>query len=227
MEKTNKVDVEILNYLKDLAKNNERDWFIENKKRFKEQQAKTHLVYNEIKDLINEHDSLETYKFFRIYKDVRFSKDKTPYKTHFGAHYIRMGAALRGGYYVHIEPGNNSFLGLGFWAPSKEDLQRIRQEIDIDAQELKRVIQHKDFVSVWGEFQGETLKTAPRGFDKEHPEVELLRRKNFVFMKKYSDSEVLSENFTQSVSDSFKAARPFLDVMSDILTTDLNGVSIL
>lgn len=223
----NCIDQDILNYLTDLNNNNERDWFLENKKRFQEQHAKTKTVFNRIKELIDTHDTLEGFKFFRIYKDVRFSKDKTPYKTHFGAHYIRLGAALRGGYYVHIQPGGNSFLGMGFWAPNKEDLLRIRQEIDIDAQALKEVVNSRAFKEVWGDFKGETLKSAPRGYAKDHPEIELLRRKNFVFMHTFTDKEILQADFPERVSEAFKVARPYLDLMSDILTTDLNGVSII
>ena len=217
---------QLLSFLSELQENNNREWFQTNKKLFDELRKDSKALFEELQQEMNTHDTIESMKFFRIYKDVRFSKDKRPYKTNFGCSFQRATAALRGGYYVHIEP-NASFLAIGFWMPNKEDLNRVRQEIDIDAEHLKKAINSKSFKSVWGEFKGESLKSSPRGFDKEHPEIELLRLKNYVFMKDMSDAEVSSKSFVNDVNSAFKAARPFMDVMSEILTTDLNGESIL
>ena len=163
---------------------------------------------------------------FRIYRDVRFSKDKTPYKTHFAGSFSRLGAHLRGGYYVHIKPGG-SFIATGFWNPNKEDLFRIRKELEMDASEFRKIITEKTFKKVWGELEGDEVKTAPKGFDKEHSDIDLIKKKQFIFIRNFSDKDVLSNAFIETLDESFKAIRPYFDLMSDILTTNLNGESIL
>lgn len=171
-------------------------------------------------------DDIEAMKMFRIYRDVRFSKDKSPYKTNFGASFSRSGAHLRGGYYIHIQPGH-SFIGTGFWDPEKADLLRIRKELEMDAEEFRSVLGQTRLRQAWGEIQGDALKTAPMGFDRDHPDIDLIKMKQYLFMKRYSDSEVISDGFFDSVLDAFAAIRPFFDLMSSVLTTDLNGESIL
>ena len=164
---------------------------------------------------------------FRIYRDVRFSKDKTPYKPHFAGSFSRLGKHLRGGYYLRIRPGE-SFLAGGFWEPNKEDLFRIRKEIEVDATEFREILEDKNFQHYFGNtFKGDELKTAPRGFDKEHPDVDLLRKKGFIAVRNFTDEEVLSSNFISEVDKSYKALRPFFNLFSEILTTNLNGESII
>jgi len=119
------------------------------------------------------------------------------------------------------------FLAVGFWDPNKEDLFRIRKEIETDASDFHELLNNKSFKNIWGNFQGDTLKTAPKGFSKEHPEIGLLRRKNFVFIHPLKDSDICSENFITNTVKAFEVSRPFLDLMSDILTTDLNGEPLL
>jgi uncharacterized protein (TIGR02453 family) len=164
----------------------------------------------------------------RIYRDVRFSKDKTPYKAHFANSFSRLGKELRGGYFLRIRPGE-SFLAGGFWEPNKEDLFRIRKEIVLDASEIKNILKDKNYKNHFGgEFKSfSDLKTAPRGFDKEHPDVDLLRKKGFIASKNFTDEEVLSPNFIEDVDKSFLALRPFFNLFSDILSTNLNGESII
>ncbi len=215
-----------LDFLKRLKKNNNRDWFNTHKKEFQFEQAKIKSFYTALKEALTTHDEIEKLKIFRIYRDVRFSKDKTPYKTHFGGHYVRATKRLRGGYYLQISPGE-SFLAGGFWAPNKEDLLRIRKEFEIDATEIKGIINDTTFVSHFGVLEGVSLKTAPRGFDKNHPDLDLIKMKQFIIIHKFTDVEVLSDNFLEKVNESFKAMRPFLNYMSEILTTDLNGVSLI
>ena len=174
------------------------------------------------------HDEIEKSKMMRIYRDVRFSKDKTPYKAHFANSYSRLGKELRGGYFLRIRPGE-SFVAGGFWEPNKEDLFRIRKEIEMDASEIKDILNESNYKRHFGgkfESFGE-LKTAPRGFDKEHPDVNLLRKKGFIAVKNFTDKEVLSADFTEQVDQSFRALRPFFNLFSDILTTNLNGESII
>lgn len=216
----------IFDFLSELKKNNNREWFEANKSTFKQHESEVKSFFEAIQDNLNQHDEIEKMKVFRIYRDVRFSKDKTPYKSHFAGSFSRLGAHLRGGYYVHLKPGE-SLLATGFWAPNKEDLFRIRKELEMDASELKGVINQKELKAIWGDLSGDELKTAPKGFDKEHPDIDLIRKKQFVFIRNLSDKEVMSSSFLDEVDKSFRAIRPYFDLMSDILTTNLNGESIL
>jgi uncharacterized protein (TIGR02453 family) len=217
---------ETLQYLNELKKNNTREWFTEHKKTFKVHETNTKAFFNGLLERLKSHDEIEKLKVFRIYRDVRFSKDKTPYKFNFSASYSRAGAHRRGGYYVHIQP-EGSFIATGFWAPEKEDLFRIRKEWEVDASELRTIINNKEFKSVWGELAGDELKTSPKGFDKEDPNIDLIRKKQFIFVKNFTDKEVLAPDFAEKINDVFKAIRPFFDLMSSVLTTNLNGESLL
>ncbi|WP_047546216.1 DUF2461 domain-containing protein [Psychroserpens sp. Hel_I_66] len=224
---TIKFSKDILDFLKKLEKNNDRDWFNDHKEEFKTNQTKAKDGFKFIYDSLSKHDLVDTFKVFRIYRDVRFSKNKLPYKTHFSASFSRKKPELRGGYYVHIQPNNNSFIATGFWDPNKDDLLRIRKEFEQDDQEIRAIVNDKKFKKVWGEFEGDELKTAPRDFDKDHPSIDLIRKKQFIFTKKYNDEDVISDNFIDDVNASFIAVRPFFDYMSDVLTTNLNGESII
>ena len=215
-----------LEFFKKLKKNNNREWFTEHKPEFKAIETEVKLFYNEIYNRLNSHDEVDKLKLFRIYRDVRFSKDKTPYKTHFGGSFHRRKPNLRGGYYLHIAPGE-SFIATGFWGPVKEDLFRIRKEFEIDDSEIRTILENKKFKDVWGEFVGDEVKTAPKGFNKEHPAINLIKKKQFIFVKKFSDQEVLSPDFLNDVNNAFKAVRPYFNYMSEVLTTDLNGVSLI
>ncbi|MEM7487415.1 MAG: DUF2461 domain-containing protein [Bacteroidota bacterium] len=224
--KNPKITKEAFDILKKLAKNNNKEWFEANKATFKNHEAGVKSFYTALKEKLNVHDEIEKMKMFRIYRDVRFSKDKTPYKTHFAGSFSRLGAHLRGGYYVHIKPGG-SFIATGFWNPNKEDLFRIRKELEMDASEFRKIITEKTFKKVWGELEGDEVKTAPKGFDKEHSDIDLIKKKQFIFIRNFSDKDVLSNAFIETLDESFKAIRPYFDLMSDILTTNLNGESIL
>ncbi len=218
---------ETFDFFKRLEKNNNRDWFNENKKEFKEIESEVKQVYNQLLQLLNGHDDIDKMKMFRIYRDVRFSKNKLPYKTHFGGSFHRRKPELRGGYYLHVQPNNESFIATGFWEPNKDDLLRIRKEFEMDDQEIRKIIDNKKFKSIWGEFVGDEVKTAPKGFSKEHKAIGLIKKKQYIFVKKYTDKEVLSNNFIEDVNKAFKAVRPYFDYMSDVLTTNLNGESII
>ena len=217
---------EAFTFFKKLEKNNNRDWFNERKPEFKQIEAEVKQFYNELLKKIQEHDEVDKLKMFRIYRDVRFSKNKAPYKTHFGGSYNRIKPKLRGGYYLQIAPGD-SFIATGFWNPEKEDLLRIRKEFELDATEINDILNDKSFKNIWGAMVGDAVKTAPKGFNKEHENIELIRRKQFMFIKKYTDKEVLSADFMDEVNTAFKSIRPYFNLMSDILTTDLNGVSLI
>lgn len=221
------IDQTVLQFLKDLKANNNREWFQENKKRYESIRAEMKLFYEEIMHSLNQHDDIEKFKMFRIYRDVRFSHDKTPYNPHFAGSFSRSGKRLRGGYYLRIRPGE-SFLAGGFWAPNKEDLFRIRKEFELDDQEIREIIAQKEFKKHFGgELRGDEVKTAPKGFNREHAAIDLIRKKGFVAVREFSDEEVLKTNFINEVNEAFKALRPYFDYMSDVLTTDLNGVSLI
>ncbi len=216
-----------LTFLKSLKKNNNREWFTENKPLFQAENEHFVSFADAVLAEMNKFDNIETptgkKSVFRIYRDVRFSKDKTPYKNHFSASFKRATKLLRGGYYMHIEP-NNSFIGGGFWGPDPKDLLRIRKEIATDASELREITTDKNFINVFGGLQGDKVKTAPRGFDKNHKDLDLLQFKQYVISRKFSDKEVLDPNFHKKAAETFNAMLPFFDFMSAVLTTDENGI---
>ena len=216
----------IFGFFKRLKLNNNREWFLENKSVFKSHESQVKIFGEELKNRLNKFDNIDRFKVFRIYRDIRFSKDKTPFKTHFGLTWHRIKPQYRGGYYLHLCPGNN-FLACGFWDPNPNDLKRIRQELIFDAQDFKELINKTSFQSNWGELKGRELKTAPRGVDKNHPDIELIRKKQFIFSINYSNKEVCEKNFVDRLEESLKKVRPFVDYMSEVLTTDENGESLL
>lgn len=218
---------DIFIFLKTLMDHNNREWFKEHISIFRTAESNVKLFYSQLYNQLNRVDSIDNYKVFRIYRDVRFSKNKTPYKTHFSGSFHRTKPELRGGYYLHLAPNNESFIATGFWNPNKEDLFRLRKEFETDAEGLRAIIAEPRFKAVWGPLEGDELRSAPRGFDKLDQNIDLIRKKQFIFSKKYTDKEVLSERFTLEVIDSFKAIRPYFDYMSSVLTTNLNGESIL
>jgi uncharacterized protein (TIGR02453 family) len=214
-----------VSFFKKLKKNNNRDWFAENKPKFKELELEIKAFGEELKDRLNEFDNVDRFKLFRIYRDIRFSKDKTPFKTHFGLTWHRTKPLYRGGYYLHISPGKN-FLACGFWDPNPNDLKRIRKELEYDAKELRDIISSKEFFSVWGNLEGRELITAPRNFDKNHPNIDLIRKKQYIFSISFSDKEVCEPKFINKLENALKIVRPFTDYMSDVLTSDENGESL-
>lgn len=217
-------------FLKQLAINNDRDWFAEHKNVYTDAQENAISFADSVLEKMNAFDHLETVSgkkaLKRIYRDVRFSKNKAPYKQHFGMVYARATAARRGSYYVHIQPGE-SFVGGGFWGPEKDDLLLIRKHISQDDSYFRKVLNSKKFIATFDALMGEQLKTAPKGFDKEHAAIDLLRYKQFLIMKRFTDEEVLAPDFDEKVAQTFKAMLPFFEVMTEMLTTNLNGESLI
>lgn len=213
--------------LNELKENNNREWFAKNKTRFQKEDKALKLVLNEITDALNTFDEIEKMKVFRIYRDVRFSKNKLPFKTNRSANWIRAGAHRRGSYYLQLEPGN-SFLACGFFQPNPADLLRIRKEFETNDTEIREILQQPEFQKAFGGFDtSDQVKTAPKGFDKEHEAIDLIKNKNFFVAHYFSDAEVLAPVFPEKVVEYFKLVEHFLRYMSDVLTTDLNGVSLL
>ena len=125
------IDSEVFKFLNDIKSNNNREWFNTNKQIYKRSLEEIQNFTIDLVELMNSHDRIENYKIFRIYRDIRFSKNKTPYKTNFGISLVREKPQLRGGYYLHIKP-SDSFSAIGFWKPEKSELLRIRKEIELD-----------------------------------------------------------------------------------------------
>ncbi len=219
----------VFNFLSDLKENNNREWFHDHKNRY---EASHQIMIEFAEDLLNEmrkHDDIETVSgkksLYRIYRDVRFSKDKIPYKSSWDGFIRRATMSLRGGYNFHLEPGNTYIVG-GFFGPNPNDLKLIRKHIEQDDDPLRSVLKSKSTKDFFGTLRGRKVKTSPKGFDIEHPSIDLLRYKQFMLKQNFTDEEVLSKDFHKNMSDGFQRLRPFLDVMSEILTTDLNGVSL-
>ncbi|AZA48481.1 DUF2461 domain-containing protein [Chryseobacterium carnipullorum] len=211
-----------LEFLKQLEKNNNREWFARHKPEYDLIVKENKVFFDQIYTELQEYDNLKGIHIYRIYRDVRFSKDQTPYKNNFGVGYSRSKPMLRGGYYIQIEP-NNSFVGGGFWGPDTKDLLRIRKEFELSTTAIEKITSDKTFLQYFGNIEGDAVKTAPRGFDKNHPAIDLIRKKQYVVMRKFTDKEVLSSNFQKEAILTLLAMRPFFDYMSEVLTTDLNG----
>jgi uncharacterized protein (TIGR02453 family) len=179
---------------------------------------------------MNTHDQIETpsgkKSLYRIYNDVRFSKDKTPYSPRFAGYLKRTKPMLRGGYYLWIRPGA-SRIGCGFVYPNPDDLKRIRLDILHNYKDWNRLLNSKSIKATFGAMDGHQVKTAPKGFPKDHAAIDLLRYKQYWFEHSFSDKEVLADDFLKNINQTFKNIRPFFDYVSEVLTTDLNGESVI
>ena len=217
---------EIFSFFSQLEQNNQREWFEAHKPQFKVLETSVKQFGEALKDELNRHDCIDRFKLFRIYRDVRFSKDKTPYKTHFGLNWHRTKPEYRGGYYLHLKP-KDIFLACGFWDPNPADLKRIRQELAVDGDDYREIINAPAFKSVWGELEGAKVKTAPKGYAKDHPNIDLLRFKQHIFSIRYTEKEATAPDFLLRLNDALQAVRPFVDYMSEVLTTNADGESLL
>ena len=201
------IKADTLNFLKDLKENNSREWFQANKERYDEAQAN---MLNFADELINALSKLETSvdssidpkkTLMRIYRDIRFSKDKTPYKTHFAIGRLTRHKLVEIGYYLQVEPGGKSFIAGGYWMPQGEHLKAIRQEIDYNAADLTGIIDAAEFKKSFGEFRDqEKLKTLPKGYDANNEHIELLKLKSFIAYRDLSDKEILSADAARKVA---------------------------
>lgn len=223
------IPVSSLEFLKELKENNNREWFNARKEEFLAQQAEIEKFADALLANLNAHDLIETVSgkksLSRIYRDTRFSKEKIPYKTNWSGGFSRATKQLRGGYYFHIESGN-SFIAGGFWAPNADDMRRIRDDIGFDPAPVRKILNSQSFISTFGALQGEQLKTTPKGFDATHEAIDLLRYKQFLLIRRFSDEQVLSPAFLDDASETFRNMRPFFNYMSEVLTLDSDGLSI-
>lgn len=218
----------LLSFLESLEKNNNRDWFTSNKPTFTEAEGEFKNLVAQVQDGLSAIDTIQTgaTKIFRIYRDVRFSEDKTPYHLHRSASFKRATEKLRGGYYLRVMRGESTILG-GFFGPDSSDMLHIRKQIQQDPSPLREIIASDDVTNYFGGLHGEQVKSAPRGFNKEDPAIDLLKYKQLLLRKDFTEDEVLAPDFSQRVVEGFAKMRPFFDYMSEILTTDLNGESLM
>lgn len=199
----------------------------EHKKEYLANEKALKEVYAAVEKELNTTDEIDKIKIFRINRDVRFSNDKTPYNVHRSVSFSRSGAHRRGGYYLRLEPGN-SFMAGGFFDPNPADLLRIRKEFEMDSSEIRDILNKKEFKKAFGNFNQEyAVKTAPQGFSKDDENIDLIRLKSYFVNHPFTDTEVFSPDFKEKLIYHYQLLRPFFNYMSDVLTTDLNGESIL
>lgn len=207
-------------FLADLKKHNDRAWFQAHKDRYLAAKVDFEKLVGELIHRIAAFDSsvegLDPAKCsFRIFRDARFSKDKAPYKTNFGAYIAADKFQQQAGYYLHLEPGN-CFLGGGAYHPGPNRLKAIRDSIAEDGAFFRRLLSASAFKRNFGTLQGETLKTAPQGYSPEHPHIDLLRHKDFVAIRRLKDAEVLASDFLKRAVTAYKALMPLHRFLNDI-----------
>ena len=212
-----------LDFLSDLKKNNEREWFLRNRKRYDDAKMNFESFVQALIDRISEFDpilkGLEVKSCtYRINRDIRFSNDKTIYKTHLGAFIVRGGKKngdRYAGYYVHVEPGNNSMIAGGAYMPPMPWLTAIREKIDEQGDTLIKIIKNKDFCDFFGEIEGEKLKSAPKGYYRDNKYIEFLKLKSFLISKVISDKDITSKECFDFIIRASRAMKPLNDFLSD------------
>ncbi len=206
-----------LKFLKDLQKNNNRPWFEAHRKQYELAKEDFLLLTEKLITDIGAFDKpialLKAKECtFRINRDVRFSKNKSPYKNNIAGYFNRNGKKGNGaGYYLHIEPGK-SFAAGGIWMPEPKDLIKIRQEIDYSFDDWKKIISNQSFKKTFAEgIKGEALVRPPKGYEEDNPAIQYLKQKSFIVSKPFTDTEVQSKTFVKEVANTFKAMKPMLD----------------
>jgi uncharacterized protein (TIGR02453 family) len=219
---------ESLQFLEDLKTNNNRDWFLTNKKRYDQFKKDYQQLVADLLDVMKPLDSsLELLEVknctFRINRDIRFSKDKSPYKSHLGI-WISSGSKSqsRSGYYINLEKGA-SFIAGGFYAPMADDLKKVRKEIAFFYDDLESILKEKEFKKEFGGFDRNekyTLKNPPRGYDKDHPAIELLKLKSFEASSKIDVEAANRQDFVTIISKKLILLKPLNDFINRALTAD-------
>ncbi len=208
------IEQSTIQFLKDLEENNNRDWFNDNRKSY---EIARDNFSSFIEELILDIQKIDNFitdatpknTIFRIFKDVRFSKNKDPYKTHFGAAISKGGRKSEyPGYYIHIKPNGGTFIGGGIYHAQPSVLKSIRNEIAYNAQNFDELISNKDFVKAFGELEGDKLSRPPKGFDKEHPAIEHIKRKDFLMIHQVEDKLITQPNFNRYCLEQFAKMRP-------------------
>nr|WP_290427127.1 DUF2461 domain-containing protein [Coprobacter tertius] len=210
---------EIIQFLSELRKNNNRDWFNAHKDEYKKLQTYFETQVDALIQRMQVYDKdlsgLDAKNcMYRIYRDIRFSSDKTPYKTHFAAYMAKGGrSSLRAGYYLHIEPGNCLVSG-GVWCPEPKLLKALRQSVFENYEEFLSIIENNKFKKVYPQFEGETLKIVPRPFPKDFIYPDLLKRKDYVVLSSKPDSLFLHSDWQDEVIDNFRVLMPFNEFLN-------------
>ena len=214
----------IILFLEALAKNNNRDWFNTNKKVYQESlESFRNFAADMLAGIVQFDPSLGDIEakdtIFRIYKDVRFSKDKSPYKTHFGCWMAKGGRkSTDAGYYFHFEPGN-TFMAAGVWMPPKEQLDLIRQDIVFNPSEYLKVMNDPEIAKKYERGGKEDrLKKGPVGFPKDFEYIEEIKYKHFIYSRNYSEAEVLKDGFSHVVVDDFKGLYPLVSYLNQTMS---------
>lgn len=209
-----------LKFLKDLKKNNNKPWFDKNRKVYDTAKDDfVQMVAQVIKGIASFDPSIAGLEakncMFRINRDVRFSKNKDPYKNNMAAYFNKDGKkGLGAGYYMHIEPGS-SFVAGGIWMPEPPVLAGIRQEIDYGLNDWKKIVEAKTFTKTFPKgLEGESLSRPPKGYDDENPAIDYIKRKSFIVTKSFTDAEVQGKGFVKEVSKTFQAMKPLVDFIN-------------
>jgi len=212
-----------LEFLSDLKNHNEREWFIKNRKRYDDAKSNFESFVQAVIDQMSVYDpilkGLEAKSCtYRINRDIRFSNDKTIYKTHLGA-FIVKGGKKNGdrfaGYYFHVEPGGNSMIAGGAYVPPMPWLSAIREKIAEQGQEFLKIIENREFIKYFGKLEGDSLKSAPKGYSRDHPYIEFLRLKSYLVTKMISDKEIVSNGCFDIVIRAAVAMKPLNDFLND------------
>jgi uncharacterized protein (TIGR02453 family) len=209
-------------FLKAIKENNNRDWFLNNKSFYSEARENFESIIQEVINKIIEFEpimkGLEVKScVYRFNRDIRFSSDKSPYKTHFGAFIVRGGKQngdKLAGYYLHIEPGNSIIAG-GAYMPPMPWLTAIREKIDEEPENILKIINTKDFIKYFGKLDGEKLKKAPKGYPSDHPNVELLKLKSYLVVNEVTDEFVMSEKYFEHTLNVLRAMKPLNDFLNE------------
>ena len=210
-----------LQFLNNIAENNNREWFHANKKDYELVKIEFESFCSEILTGLSKfqedlHNTTAKSCILRINRDIRFSLDKSPYKQYLGAGFGPGGKSSgKVDFYLQIQP-NESFLGGGMWSPTSIQLANFRQEIDYNPSNLKKIIEKEDFVKYFNEIHGEKVKNAPKGYSTDHPNIDLLRYKQLFFVHKYSDEKVLKKDFYETVIEGCQLLKPYLDYLNKI-----------
>jgi uncharacterized protein (TIGR02453 family) len=212
----------ILKFLKSLARNNNRDWFEKNKENYLAlKEGFETFVADVLTEMITFDPSLSGLDprrlTYRIYRDVRFSKDKTPYKTNMSAA-ISSGGKTMGtpGYYFQLEPNGKSFVAAGLYMPQAETLTKVRQEIDYNGDRLQKILKDPKFKKVYsGLWDGDALKSVPKGYAKDHPQIELLKLKSFLVEHPFSDEEVTGKTYKKKLIETMRTAQPLVEFLKE------------
>lgn len=219
----------ILQFLSDLKENNYKEWFHENKTRYQLVKKEFEQFIAQIIFDISQFDaSLKNLEpkhcIFRINRDIRFSNDKSPYKTNFGGFIVPGGRnAGFAGYYIHIEP-ENCFLAGGIYMPPPDRLKAVRTEIYENTEDFKKIINDRNFKKHFKEISSEDqLKTAPKGFPKDFEDIDLLKHKHYTVMKPIEDSLIFSNKFADEVYETFKALHPFNSFINEAINYQLSN----